>query len=135
MLKPHSHLLPHHRYQLEVIFLFVAGVFLFYPYWLVVQEYGRDMQIFQWYFFIPWLIFYTLYSLKVRNTIPVREQVTPLKRPIGHWVLLGILLIGFHAQEFYPAPLVAIDLAYVVLTIFLADSYWNFRTPAKLTSN
>lgn len=125
--KHHPGLSAHHRYQLEVIFLFAAGIFLFVPYYTLIQEYQLDMQTWQWYFFFPWMAFYIIYSLKTRAKIPKGEEKSPLKRPIVHWVLLGIGIILLELQPTDLGKLRSIDLAFVILSIFVADGYWDFR--------
>ena len=119
----------HHHYQMAVIFLFVFGVFLFVPYYLVVDEFNLNMNDYQWYFFIPFLIFYTVYCLKQRSKIGPEERVSPLKRPIGHWILLGIMLIAFHLQpqDDYLEKIQALNIAFAVFSLFLADGYWDFK--------
>ena len=122
------HLDRFHRYQLEVIFLFVFGFFLFFPYYILVEELMLDMQVWQWYFFFPWMGFYVVYSLWVRNRIPASERNRPLKRPIVHWLLLGIFwLCFFHIQPVDLEKSRAIDYAFAIFTFFLADSYWDFH--------
>ncbi|MBI5728316.1 MAG: hypothetical protein HY984_01015 [Candidatus Magasanikbacteria bacterium] len=129
--KAHHELAAHHRYQLEVIFLFIIGFFLFFPYYLLLEEYGLDPLDWQWFFFWPWIAFYAWYSLRTRGRITRRERQDPLKRPIGHWVLLGISLIVIHLQPSTLAQLQSIDWAFAVFSIFLADSYWDFRNLKK----
>ena len=124
----HKHLLhPHHIYQLEVIFLFVFGFFLIIPYYLIIQQLKLDLSNWQWYFVIPWMIFYCFYSLKQRAKIPSSERVSPLKRPIGHWVLLGIILLAYHLQPIDYEKMYSLDIAFLIFSIFLADSYWDFE--------
>jgi hypothetical protein len=123
----HANLKPHHKYQLEVIFLFVAGFFLFFPYYYLVENiYFLNMDVLQWYFFLPWIIFYTLYSLKTRASVPKQERVSPLKRPIAHWVLLGIAIVALQTKNYHITPLYSLDIMYIVFSLFLADSYWDF---------
>jgi hypothetical protein len=123
----HHRLHEHHIYQLEVIFLFVFGFFLLIPYYLIIQEINLDLTIWQWYFVIPWMAFYCFYSLKQRGKIPNNERISPLKRPIGHWVLLGILLIAYHLQPIDYEQMYSIDIAFMIFSLFLADSYWDFE--------
>ena len=127
MLKKHHHLNAHHRYQLEVIFLFVTGFFLFFPYYLLIDEYRLNMLDWQWFFFWPWIVFYVVYSLAIRKRIKKSERVSPLKRPIGHWVILGVILILLHIEPTKLENLQSLDLMFGVFTLFLADSYWAFR--------
>jgi hypothetical protein len=121
------HLHPHHIYQLEIIFLFAVGVFLLFPFYLIVEEYRLDMTMWQWYFMIPWMSFFTIYSLRERNKIPAEERINPLKRPIVHWVLLGIGIVFIHIQPIDYERIYSIDIAFSIFSIFLADSYWDFR--------
>ncbi len=130
----HHALAPHHRYQLEVIFLFVFGFFLFIPYHIFLEEYGLPTIIWQWYFFWPWMIFYIIYSLRTRRTITRKEAAPPLKRPIGHWILLGLSLIAFHERA-AAETLQSLDLMFGIFSLFLADSYWDFQTIRVLTSH
>ncbi|MFA4831378.1 MAG: hypothetical protein WC862_04425 [Patescibacteria group bacterium] len=123
----HHRLHPRHIYQLEIIFLFAAGIFLMFPYYLLVEEYRLDMTVWQWYYIIPWMIFYTLYGLKQRAKIPADERISPLKRPIGHWMLLGITIIMIHLQPINLERIYGIDAAFAILSLFLADSYWDFK--------
>ena len=90
--RSHKHLHPHHIYQLEIIFLFVIGFILFFTYFLIIDTKGLDMAVYQWYFTLPWALIYTAWGLKLRGRIPKGERVSPLKRPIIHWVLLGIAI-------------------------------------------
>lgn len=132
--QPHHTLAPHHRYQLEVIFLFVFGFFLFIPYYLLIEELRLETAVWQWYFFWPWMIFYIIYSLNTRRHVPRSEAVAPLKQPIAHWVLLGLALIAFHTQSTDPTTIQSLDLMFGIFSLFLADSYWDFKTIRVLTS-
>ena len=53
----HHNLSAHHHYQIGAIFLFFFGFFLFFPFYMLVQELNLDILDLQWYFFWPWLIF------------------------------------------------------------------------------
>ncbi|MBU2542800.1 hypothetical protein KJ785_04550 [Patescibacteria group bacterium] len=127
--KHHENFPQHHHYQIAVIFLFVFGIFLFVPYYLVIDEFNLNMNDYQWYFFIPFLIFFTVYCLKERSKIKPEERVNPMKRPIGHWILLGITLIAFHIkpQDNYLEKIQALDISFAIFSLFLADGYWDFK--------
>ncbi len=118
---------PHHHYQMTVIFLFVFGFFLIFPFFRLVQIYNLDIQIWQWYFFLPWAVFYSFYCLYQRAKISRPEMRNPLKRPIIHWTLLGIAVILVHSQPVDINNIYALDLGFTIFTIFLADSYWDFK--------
>lgn len=123
----HPTLSVHHRYQLEIILLFVFGFFLFFPYFLALELLDLDVQTWQWVLFVPWLTFYIWYSLKVRATIPDKEKQPPLKRAIGHWVLLGLSLVALHLEPRSLEDLAALDIAFLIFSLFLADSFWDFK--------
>ena len=129
----HQSLLPHHHYQMTVILLFVFFVFLFVPYYFAMEEFKLDMQEWQWYFFLPLMLFYSVYCLRERSKIQPEERVDPLKRPIAHWVLLGVTILAYQLQpqENQLEKLAALNFAFIIFSIFLADSYWDFRNFKK----
>ena len=96
---------------------------------MLVNEFNLNMNDYQWYFFVPFLIVYIVYCLKERNKIGKEERVVPLKRPIGHWILLGITLIAFHLrpQDNYLEKIQALDISFAIFSLFLADGYWDFK--------
>lgn len=124
--RSHKHLHPHHIYQLEIIFLFVIGFILFFTYFLIIDTKGLDMAVYQWYFTLPWALIYTAWGLKLRGRIPKGERVSPLKRPIIHWVLLGIAIITYQLEPTNLERYYSFDLVFIVFSVFLADSYWDF---------
>ncbi len=124
----HTDLEPHHKYQLEVILLFVAGFFLFFPYYYLVEDvYQLNMEALQWYFFIPWITFYVFVSLRTRAKVTTREYIPARKRHTGYWILLGIALVWLQIENIALTPLYSLDIMYIVFSLFLADSYWDFR--------
>ncbi len=123
----HRHKTKRYQYQLKVIFLFIAGLFLLFPYYLLLQVYNKDLSVYQWYFIIPWLIIYTLYCLQARNKIPIGYATPASKRPIGHWILLGITMIAMHINHVLITNYIGLDIAFLVFSLFLADSYWDFQ--------
>ena len=128
----HKNLEPHHRYQLEVIFLFTFGLLLFLPFYLAINEFDMDLQKWQWVFFWPWMLFYGIYSLNMRKKIKPEERISPLKRPIAHWVLLGLAIIFFQIQPHTVEHIYSLDLMFFIFSLFLADSYWDFNSKLSL---
>lgn len=84
------------------------------------------MTVFQWYFTIPWTLIYISWGLKLRGRIPKGERISPLKRPIMHWILLGIAIIAYQLEPINLERYYSFDLTFIVFTLFLADSYWDF---------
>ena len=118
---------PHHNYQLEVVLLFVFGFFLYIPYHLLLEESRLEAQAWQWYFFWPWMIFYVLYTFNTRRKIKPSERTAPLKRPLAHWIILGIALTALHLEPGNLQQLQSLDLMFAIFSLFLADSYWDFK--------
>jgi len=84
------------------------------------------MTVYQWYFTIPWTAIFVAWGLTLRGKIPQGERITPLKRPIVHWVLLGIAIIAYQLEPVNLERYYSFDLTFVIFTLFLADSYWDF---------
>ncbi len=118
---------PHHHYQYSVIFLFVFGFFLFFPFYLIIKNFDLDGQIWQWYFFFPWMAFYIIYCLKQRAKILPVEELNPLKRHLIHWILLGLTLVMMAMQPNDLKNYRAIDYAFIIFSLFLADGYWDYK--------
>jgi len=116
-----------HHYQLTVILLFTFGFLLIIPYYLLIQMLNLNKYAYQWYFFVPWMFFYIIYCLVQRSKIKVYERRPARKRPIGHWVILGLVIIYIHLQPSSLEDLYSLDLGFLIFTLFLADSYWDFR--------
>jgi len=120
---------PLHHYQLGIVFLFVFSFCLFVAYLLVLENNNLDQRAWGWYFIVPWTAIYSAYCLRLRNRVTPAERVSPLKRPLGHWIVLGLSIIYFNAvkdsefQRIYPA----FNFAFLIFTVFLADSYWDFK--------
>lgn len=124
----HHCLCPHHHYQMTVILTYFFSFFIFFPFYLLLDELKLDKNIWQWSFFIPWIIIYSFYNLKQRMKIKDNERINPLKRPIIHWLLLGITIIALLIQPIdLSGRLIVLDYSFIVFSIFVADGYWNFK--------
>ncbi|KKW41367.1 MAG: hypothetical protein UY92_C0021G0001 [Candidatus Magasanikbacteria bacterium GW2011_GWA2_56_11] len=90
---------PLHHYQLGIVFLFVFSFCLFVAYLLVLENNNLDQRAWGWYFIVPWTAIYSAYCLRLRNRVTPAERVSPLKRPLGHWIVLGLSIIYFNAVK------------------------------------
>lgn len=128
LLKKHRETLhPHHIYQIGVLFYFLVGAVLFFLYYIFIEKKHLDMSVAQWYFVIPWLIAYAAINLRLRSHIRVYERIAPMKRPVVHWAILGIVLLLIHAQPIDYERIYSMDIAFSIFSLFLADSYWDFK--------
>jgi peptidoglycan/LPS O-acetylase OafA/YrhL len=123
----HKYLHPHHRYQLGVVFLFVLGLVLLFPYALFMTKQGLDQTLYQWYFILPWSILYIMYGLYLRSRVSKEERIRPQKRHLVWWIVLGLALIFYHTQPLNLERLYGVDIIFTIFTLFLADTYWDFK--------
>lgn len=120
-----------HRYQRGVIFSFVLSLVVFVLYVATVpNKIGSNLeQVLGG----VWLVLYTSYCFKLRTRVPDKDEINEHKRPILHWVLLGIALIYFNIvkpnefQSLYPI----VNLGFVLFTLFSADAHWDFKKPHR----
>lgn len=124
---------PLHKYQLGIILVFTAGFLLLFPYYLLMLELEIDISKWQWYFLFPWMIFYISYMASLRSKISKRANITAKKFPIVHWVFLGIAIIAFNiGMPLRLDRLYGIDSAFIIFSLFLADSFWDFKSFYRL---
>lgn len=122
-----------HHYQLGVIFSFVLGMFFYIVYLVFLENYNLEEMRWGWYYIIPWALIYIIYCLHLRNKTTGEDRISPLNRPIAHWVILGISLIYFNVvninefQSLHPS----FNSAFILLSLFMADSYWDFTNKRK----
>lgn len=118
------------KFQLEIIFLFFAALILLGSYFLLLMALGRDPHQYEWYLAAPLLIGYFAILWHIREKINRHDRRGFNGVSLVYWVILGLIL--FLSRQ---TPLPAIDywsveFLFVTFTLFLADSYWDFR---KLT--
>lgn len=124
----HQHLCPHHHYQIMTILTYFFSLILFILFYLVLDKFTVDKNTWQWFFFIPWVIIYSWYNLKQRVKIKNNERVKPLKRPIIHWVILGLAIIILLNQPIdLSGRLISLNYSFFIFSLFVADGYWNFK--------
>ena len=92
-----------------------------------MKTYNVAIETWQWYFFWPWMIFYVIYCLHERNKIGPEKRISPLKRPIVHWVLLGLTSLALLLQPNDLEKMHSLNYAFIVFSLFIADGYWDFR--------
>lgn len=116
-----------HQYQRGVLLSFIFSLAIFVVYVAIgtgVLNTGTEKIV-----GICWLTIYSLFCIWLRQRIPDGQRVGRLKRPIMHWVLLGIALIYFNIvkpsdfQFLYPI----INIGFMLFTLFSADAHWDFK--------
>lgn len=126
-------LTPLHKYQVSVVFLFALGYALFIPYSYFIEKHLLDQQVYAWYALFPWMALYITYCLRLRSKIPEKDQTKPQKRHIFYWVALGIAIVALNTSQQIPEQRIysAFNASFIVFSLFLADSYWDFNEIIK----
>lgn len=128
----YSHLNPHHHYQMEVALWFIIYFFGFLIFYVYTDKWDLDINTYQWFFFFPLIIIYILNNFRLRNKISPEHRVNPTRRPILHWIMLGISCIMLYTNSIHlehrPESII---LAFIIFSIFFADGYWDFKDKIK----
>lgn len=115
------------KYQLDIIFLFFA-IFIFIGLLFYGLSYfGEDPHKFEWFTAGPLVILYFAYILEIRNKINIAERRSLAPKTLVYWIALGILLFANFSGPVSVKEYLTIDILFIVFTLFLADSYWDFR--------
>lgn len=49
-----------------------------------------------------------------------------MKRPIIHWIILGISIVYLAAQPNDLEKMRSLNYAFIIFSLFVADGYWDF---------
>lgn len=115
-----------HRYQRGVIFSFVISLAIFVLYVSLLPQLNPQWEQTAG---LVWLALFSLYCLYLRSRVPAKDGVNEHKRPLLHWVILGMTLLYFNVvkpSEFqFLFPIV--NLGFILFTLFSADAHWDFQ--------
>jgi len=129
----YNHLNPHHHYQMSVALWFIIYFVSFFVFYVYTDKWNLDINTYQWFFFFPLMTIYTWKNLRLRNKISPEYRVNPLRRPIMHWIVLGISCITIYTNSIHlerrPESII---IAFIIFSIFFADGYWDFKKNIKL---
>ncbi len=110
------------------ILTYLFSLILFIFFYLFLDKLKVDKNTWQWFFFIPWGIIYSWYNLKQRTKIKNNERIKPLKRPIIHWILLGLIILILLIQPIdLSGRLIGLNYSFFIFSLFVADGYWDFK--------
>lgn len=115
------------KYQLDIIFLFFAlaviiGISLY-----CLAYLGADPHEYEWFIAAPIIILYCAYILQIREKINISERRRPTGASLAYWIILGIILFATNFSPISTNGYWSINLFYIVFTLFIADSYWDFK--------
>ncbi|MDO8499455.1 MAG: hypothetical protein Q7S66_02235 [bacterium] len=115
------------KYQLDVIFLFLACAMLLWTAFLLLSYLGADPHDYEWYVGLPVIGLYLVYLWKVRAGISIADRRAMTGKSLCYWVILGIILFSSYTSPIPAARFISLDVLFLLLTILLADSYWDFK--------
>lgn len=115
------------KYQLDIIFLYFALMLIIGVCFYLLEYWGADPHEYEWLIAGPLLIFYFVMLWRIRDKISLGDRRKMTAKSLFYWIALGIILV-----ESYSAPISAteywsINALFIVFTLLLADSYWDFR--------
>ncbi len=118
------------HYQIDIIFYFLLVLLLTWGGFYIIGKSGLDPHDYEWYIAGPLLVAYALWLWRVRGLINLSERRRLTGRTFFYWILLGVVMFASYATPLPASEYWSLNLLYLLFTILLADSYWDFR---KLT--
>lgn len=118
------------RYQLEIIGPFLAMVIVLWAAWWQLAAADVDPHRYEWLLGGPFIAGYTIFLLSRRSRISGHERRRLTGATLLYWILLGMILLLSYAAPLPAGTYWTSEILFVIFTLFLADSYWDFK---KLT--
>lgn len=115
------------KYQLDIIFLFFAFLILIWVGFYIIKNTGVDPHDYEWPLAGPFIIFYGMYLMAVRNKIKIDDRRAHTTKSMIYWIALGIMLVMSYSTPIEARDYWSVNILFVIFTLFLADSYWDFR--------
>lgn len=118
------------QYQLDIIFLFLAILFILWAFFYTLRYLGVDAHDYEWFAALPLIAFYLIYMLRMRDKISISDRRAMTTKSMIYWIVLGISLFTSYATPIAARDYWSLNALYLIFTLLLADSYWDFK---KLT--
>lgn len=115
------------QYQLEIVFLFVLLLSFLWVYFLLLQYFGADPHDYEWFVGLPVIGFYLVFHLKKRDSISLSDRRALTAKSLVYWIILGITMFVSYATPIPAKDYWSINVLFILFTLFLADSYWDFK--------
>ncbi len=94
----------------------------------ILQEFIKaDPHDYEWYIVGPTILLYFTYMWKIRSAIELKERRRLTGKTLAYWIALGITLFVSYAGPIPAKDYWSINLLFIVFTLLLADSYWDFE--------
>ncbi len=115
------------KYQLDIIFLFFALLILVWSAFFMLEYFGADPHNYEWYIVGPPLALYIAVLWKIRAKISLHERRAATAKSMFYWIALGVSLVASYESPIPAADYWSINVLFIVFTLLLADSYWDFK--------
>ncbi len=115
------------RYQLDIIFLFFALIVIVGLFFYLLRWLGADSHDYEWLVVLPLLLIYFFYLLSVRNKININDRRQLTGKSLIYWLMLGMTIVLEYQTPIGARDYWSVNLFFLIFTILLADSYWDFR--------
>lgn len=115
------------KYQLDIIFLFFSISALVWTIFFFIQFGGADPHDYEWVISAPLLFFYFIILWRIREKISQHDHRALTGRTTLYWVALGLIFFLSYASPVPASSYLSFEIIFIVFTIFLADSYWDFQ--------
>ena len=115
------------RYQLDIIFLFFAFGVIMRVSFVTLQGLGIDPHGIEWYIAGPLIALYAAYLGDIRGRISLADRRQLTGKSLAYWIALGIVVSITYSQPLAANEYWSMDILLLLFTLFLADSYWDFR--------
>ena len=115
------------RYQLDIIFLFFALMILLWTIFYSLQRLGADPHKYEWYAAAPLLFIYFIFLWQIREKINRHERRALTGETLCYWIAFGSILFFSYAAPLPAKDYWSFEVLFIMFTIFLADSYWDFK--------
>lgn len=116
------------KYQLDIIFLFFALILIMWSYFYGLNYFGVDPHRYEWFVAGPLLFFFIFYIYKIRNQIAIVDRRSLTTKSLVYWILLGVSLFSTYTTPIPAGDYWSINVLFFAFTLFLADSYWDFKS-------
>ena len=114
------------KYQLDIIFLFFALLVFIGLAFFGLEQFGQDPHKFEWLVVGPFMALYFAYCWEIRNKIELSARRNVTVKSLLYWIALGITIFISYAEPVGVKNYLSINILFLVFTLLLADSYWDF---------
>lgn len=116
------------KYQLDIIFLFFALILIMWSYFYGLKYLGVDPHRYEWLVAGPLLFFYIAYIFKIRSQVAIVDRRNLTTKSLVYWITLGVSSFSTYTTPIPAKDYWSLNALFLVFTLFLADSYWDFKS-------